>query len=355
MLPKHLKKGDNVAIVSLSSGILGESFIKHELDLGIKRLREFDLEPIFMPNALKGLTFIKEHPEARAEDLKKAFLDNSISAILCAIGGDDTYRTLPYLLEDEEFKNIVQKNPKLFLGFSDTTINHFMFYRLGLPTFYGQAFLPDLAELDQEMLPYSKAAFLNLFKTRFDPITSSPVWYLERHDFSPASLGTKRQHKEERNGYEVLQGKGKFEGELLGGCLDSMYDILTNTRYPDEKEICEKYHLFPSKEEWKGKILLLETSEEQPSPEEYRKMLNALKATGVFESIHGILHGKPMDEKYYNEYKSILIEIVDNPKLPILFNLNIGHATPRCILPLQARIIVDLEEKKLEFKEEVFL
>ena len=81
----------------------------------------------------------------------------------------------------------------------------------------------------------------------------------------------------------------------------------------------------------------------------------ALKAVGVFESIHGILHGKPMDEKYYNEYKSILIEIVDNPKLPILFNLNIRHATPRGISPLQARIIVDLEEKRLEFKEEVFL
>lgn len=32
----------------------------------------------------------------------------------------------------------------------------------------------------------------------------------------------------------------KAEGELLGGCLESFYDILTNTRYEDEKETCEE-------------------------------------------------------------------------------------------------------------------
>ena len=94
---KHLEIGDKVAIVSLSSGILGESFIKHELDLGVQRLKEFGLEPVFMPNALKGLEFIKNHPKARAEDLKAAFLDQSIKMVLCAIGGDDTYRTLPFM------------------------------------------------------------------------------------------------------------------------------------------------------------------------------------------------------------------------------------------------------------------
>ena len=36
---KKLQKGDKVAIVSLSSGVLGESFVKHEYYLGIKNLR----------------------------------------------------------------------------------------------------------------------------------------------------------------------------------------------------------------------------------------------------------------------------------------------------------------------------
>ena len=34
--------------------ILGESFIKFELDLGVKRLKDMGLQPVFMENSLKG-------------------------------------------------------------------------------------------------------------------------------------------------------------------------------------------------------------------------------------------------------------------------------------------------------------
>lgn len=68
--PKGLKKGDKVAIVSLSSGLLGDDFAKHEILLGSKRLEEFGLVPVYMPNALKGTAFVKNHPEERARDLK---------------------------------------------------------------------------------------------------------------------------------------------------------------------------------------------------------------------------------------------------------------------------------------------
>lgn len=50
--PKGLKKGDKVAVVSLSSGILGESFAEHQLKLGSERLTKLGLVPVFMPHAL---------------------------------------------------------------------------------------------------------------------------------------------------------------------------------------------------------------------------------------------------------------------------------------------------------------
>lgn len=56
--PKSLVKGDKVAVVSMSSGILGEDFAKHELELGLKRLKEFGLVPVVMPNALKGIEYL---------------------------------------------------------------------------------------------------------------------------------------------------------------------------------------------------------------------------------------------------------------------------------------------------------
>ena len=82
----NLKKGDKVAIVSLSSGILGEKFAEHELKLGIKRLKEFGLVPVVMNNSLKGIDYLKKHPEARAKDLKQAFMDKDVKMIITAIG-----------------------------------------------------------------------------------------------------------------------------------------------------------------------------------------------------------------------------------------------------------------------------
>lgn len=44
--------------------------------------------------------------------------------ILCAIAGEDTYRLLPYLFDNDELEIVIKQ--KIFLGFSDTTIDHFI-------------------------------------------------------------------------------------------------------------------------------------------------------------------------------------------------------------------------------------
>ena len=43
-----------IGIVSLSSGILGEDFARHQLELGVKRLEAYGLKVKFMTNALKA-------------------------------------------------------------------------------------------------------------------------------------------------------------------------------------------------------------------------------------------------------------------------------------------------------------
>ena len=113
-----------IGVVSLSSGVLGESFVEHEIKIGIDRLNKLGVEIEFLPNSLKGIDFLKNHPKARADDLLLAFEDDTIDMILCAIGGEDTYRLAPYLFERDRLKNIVKQ--KLFLGFSDSTMNHFI-------------------------------------------------------------------------------------------------------------------------------------------------------------------------------------------------------------------------------------
>ncbi len=336
----------DITIVSLSRGILGEDFIKHELDLGIKRLKEYGINVRFSENALKGPDYVEEHPELRAKDLVEAFKSDT-DMILCAIGGDDTYRLLPYLFENDELKNTVSN--KIFLGFSDTTINHFMLHKVGLKTFYGQSFLADICEIDKDILPYTKKYFEELLTTgTIHKITPSDVWYKSRSDFSVEAMDTSMEaHK--NNGFELLQGEPVFAGKVLGGCIDSIYDIFNVDRYSDTVEMCWKYELFPALEDWKNRILLLESSEEKPTPEKYAKMLQALKDYGVFDVISGVLIGKPDDEVYFKEYKEILKKVINNPLLPIVTNINVGHATPRCIIPFGVEAVVDVNKQEIVF------
>ena len=338
-----------VAIISLSRGLLGEDFVKHEVEIGVRRLKECGLEVVTTKNALKGMDFIAKHPELRANDLLDALNDGSIDMIISAIGGDDTYRLLPFLFENDELKNTVRNSKKIFLGYSDTTMNHFMFYKAGLNTFYGQSFLPDVCELEKEMLPYSKSYFEELINTKtIKSITPSKIWYTERENFTPSQINVKRiQHQ--NKGFELLQGNPVFRGKILGGCIETIYDIFDNTRYSDSVVLCKKYKLFPSLEEWKGKILLLESSEEQTKPELYIKMIQTLQATGIFNVINGILVGKPFNEIYYEEYKNILIAEVQNKDLPIVYNVNIGHSTPKCIIPFGINAEVNVDKQVIQF------
>ena len=338
-----------IAVVSLSSGILGESFVQFEAEIGLRRMKELDLNVKFMPHACMGLDYVRNHPEKRAEDLLAAFRDPEIDMILCAIGGDDTYRLLPYLFDHNELAEAVKD--KVFLGFSDTTINHLMLHKVGLSTFYGQAFLPDLCELGPDMHPYTRKYFEELITNgTIREITPSDVWYGERELFSPDQVG-KALVPRPNQGFELLQGPARFSGKILGGCIDSIYDMFCGDRYADMPELCRKYNLFPDVQEWKGRILLLESSEEKPAPEKYRKALEQLKNTGTSEAVNGVLAGKPMDETYAEEYKKLLTEVIDRPDLPILFNLNIGHAMPRCIMPFGTEAQVDAERQVIRFEK----
>ncbi len=339
----------NVAIVSLSSGIIGEDFVRHEVEIGVKRLENFGMNVRFMPHAMKGIEYVKNHPKDRAADLLRALKDPEVEMILCAIGGDDTYRLLPYLFGHGELAGAVSN--KIFLGFSDTTVNHFMFHKVGMKTFYGQSFLSDLCELDKEMLPYSRGYFEELI--RFGTIREvrpSSVWYEERTDFGVDQIGVPLTSHPD-SGFVLLQGSPLFSGKILGGCIDTLYDFFNGDRYADMPLLCQKYGLFPKKEDWAKKILLLESSEEKMPPSKYEKAVAALKETGIFEVLSGVLVGKPMDETYAREYRQILTDVIDSPDLPIVWNVNIGHAQPRCILPFGVKATVDVSRQVIRFTD----
>ena len=54
-------------------------------------------------------------------------------------------------------------------------------------------------------------------------------------------------------------------------------------------------------------------------------------------------------ETYAEEYKKMLIETITNPGLSIVFNINIGHAAPRCIIPFGVKEEVDVEKQEIRY------
>lgn len=333
--PKRLQKGDKVAIVSLSSGIIGEESNLYRYYDGKKVLEEiFGLEVVTMPNALKGKDWVSEHPKERAEDLMNAFKDDSIKAIITMTGGDDTVRLLPYI--DYE---VIKNNPKIFMGFSDTTANHFMMRKAGLISFYGPALA---VEFSLSKLPLHLIDTIN--DTLFEKYEERELKHFGLYANDPLDWSERKLdiHNDDR-GYVIVQGSGKVVGKLIGGCVEVL-QMINGTS------------IWPKVDEWEGKILALETSEVQPEPDNLKWFLTCLGVQGVFDKLGGIIIGRPKEGKYESEYFKVVTKILkqfDRSDLPVLANCHFGHAWLWNILPLGAKIELDLDNKKITLKENV--
>jgi muramoyltetrapeptide carboxypeptidase LdcA involved in peptidoglycan recycling len=124
--PRKLQPGDKVATVSLSYG--GPGAVPQRYEAGKKQLQdEFGLVVVEMPHTMSDPDWLYHNPQARAEDLMQAFADPTIKGIISTIGGDDSMRMLPYLDLD-----VICSNPKVFMGYSDTTVTHLACYKAGL-------------------------------------------------------------------------------------------------------------------------------------------------------------------------------------------------------------------------------
>ncbi|MFA9447068.1 LD-carboxypeptidase [Egicoccus sp. AB-alg6-2] len=138
--PRRLRTGDRLAAVSLSWGGPG-AFPQRYAD-GKRQLEEaFGVEVVEMPHTLADPAELAGDPKARADDLHRAFADPKIAGVVATIGGDDSIRLLPFLDLD-----LLAANPKVLLGYSDTTITHLALRRVGITSFYGPAVMAGFAE-----------------------------------------------------------------------------------------------------------------------------------------------------------------------------------------------------------------
>ncbi|WP_108671738.1 S66 family peptidase [Peribacillus acanthi] len=336
--PSALKKGDKVATVSLSWGGAGDEDLLWRYQMGKKRLEEqFGLQVVEMPHTLCGSKFIYEYPEKRAEDLMNAFADPSIKGIFACIGGYESVRMLPYI-----DYGAIRNNPKIFIGYSDTTVSHMICRKAGVASFYGPSILAEFAE-NVEIFDYtSHWVDKVLFNTEaIGEVPPSPIWTSEFIPWEEKNKGRKRK-TEENNGYEVLQGEGVHRGELIGGCIEVL-------------EMLKGTEVWPPHNEWEGKLLFFETSEDKPTPEYLGYWLRNYGSQGILQRVNGLLFGKPYDNQYYDEYKEMIVRVVRDElkltNLPIFYNMSFGHTSPMMIMPYGVMAELDCEGKTFRILE----
>ena len=339
--PQKLQPGDTLAAISLSWG--GAHKYPHRYLAGRQQLETtFGVRVVESRYALRDPEWLARNLQARAEDLLEAFANPAIHGIISTIGGDDSIRLLPYI-----DTTVITRNPKVFLGYSDTTITHFACYKAGLVSFYGPAILAGFAE-NGGVFPYTASS---VHRTLFssEPIgtihPNTDGWTTEVLDWSNPELQQQRRTLRPSSSWRWLQGQGTVSGSLLGGCLEVL-DWLRGTPY------------WPEQAAWKDALLFLETSEEAPSPDYVGRVLRTFAAVGILDQLGAVLFGRPggtQEPEQHLAYDEILRQVITEEyglgNLPIITNMDFGHTDPMMVLPYGVQAQLDCDRKEFTITE----
>lgn len=328
-----LHKGDTVAILAPSSG--KATTFPNVYKKGIINLEEiFGLKIKEYPSAGMSDQELYNNPRARAEDINMAFADPEVKGIITAIGGDDSIRILPFL-----DKNIIQKNPKLFMGYSDATVLLVYLNQLGLISFHGPSVMAGFAQtknLPKAFEEHVNSFLFNSFESfEYKPYETYSDGYKDWNDplISDEIAGLKQNH-----GWNWINGKGIVVGELFGGCIEAL-EFMKSTQY------------WPKEDFWNNKVLFLETSEEKPTINQVKYMLRNYGTQGIFQKISALFFGRAnfYTEEEKIELENMILNVVINEfgakDLPIITNMDFGHTDPQFILPLGVKVEVNTQNK----------
>ena len=324
--------------MSLSWGGAGDPKYHHRYLAGVQALeKNFGVKVVEMRNTLKGPAFIYDNVRARADDLHQAFADPDIKAVISCVGGDDSIR-----MADHVDLDLLHKNPKAFIGFSDSTVTHFICLKAGLRSYYGPALMTNLAG-NNGPHPYlidavRKTLFCQNLIGLVEPSTGG--WTYE--DLSWVVTGANSPLFPELP-WTFIQGQAAVTGRLLGGCTEAMV-VINGTS------------IWPSADTWDGAILFLENFGEATSPDMLLNTLRHLGAQGVLGRLTGILFGRPngVPADRFSQYDAVLIKATKEfgrTDLPIITRMDFGHTDPSFVIPYGAMACIDPRKNTFSIEE----
>ena len=305
--PRKLKAGDTVCLVAPASATIDWAPFQR----GKRLLEERGFQVIEGKHIRETRLLFAGEDAARADDINRAFADDSVDAVMCVRGGAGTARILPHI----DFA-VIQQNPKIFIGYSDiTALQLAILARCGLVTFYGPMLATDLGG------SFSRFSEQSLFET----LTTTD----------------ERIEMRKRPGKKLLTVcPGEAYGQLVGGCLSIIAATLGTEWEVDTRD----------------KILFIEDIDELPH--RIDRYLTQLLLADKLQNASAILFGALSRSEYppRHEYARLRVSTLDIIRerivplgKPCLYGLPFGHTRDKLTMPNGGYAFVDATNQRVLF------
>ena len=300
--PPSLQAGDTVGIIAPASPIKREL-----LEAGCAALRGLGYKPFYLDSIFDQDIYFAGTAKRRARELQEMFERDEVRAIICARGGYGTN----YLLDQIDI-DVIRRNPKIFVGYSDvTTLMTWFMDQANLVTFHGPMVAKDFAVAD--------GVQVESFQLAVGGADVSEITF---------SGGPEPEVKSIRT--------GDCEGILYGGCL-SMLVASLGTPYEIDTG---------------NTVLFIEDLATKPY--QVDRMFMHLKLAGKLESVRGIIFGEMLDcappgSAYTLE--TVIRRLVADLSIPVIYGLRSGHVSRRNMtLPLGIRVALSAQARQVSLK-----
>ena len=329
ILASRLEKGDSIAFFSPSSPVSATAPVRFNRAKLFLKEKGFNL--IEGPLTGKRDFYRSGSIAERVDELNTLIRNPEVKCIMSTVGGMNSNSLLPYI----DYAELV-KNPKIIIGYSDmTAILLGIYAKTGLVTYYGPALVATFGELP----PYSDISFgyfSDIMVSPAGPPFTLPTPSFWTDEFIPWEEQSAAKAQNENK--LITVNPGTAQGRIIGGNLNTMEGFWGSPYMPEIRE---------------GDILFIEDGFHTIATIE--RSFSLLKLNGVFDKISGVVLGKHeqfKDSQTGRKPYEVLLEVIGNPKFPILADFDCSHTHPMLSLPLGCSVKLDAAKQTLTLLSE---
>ncbi|MFE6962151.1 LD-carboxypeptidase [Streptomyces sp. NPDC057696] len=316
--PRALQPGDLVVIASLSGPLHAQYEPDVEQAVVVLERMGFRVRRAPLLEAGRHRWWSAATPAEIAKEFNALLRDPEVRAVIAHDGGQTVFGYLD-LIDVEA----IRADPKPILGYSDISLLHLVLYaRTGLVGFHADLATPGLGGHWQAAPAARQAELEKLYSTLLT--STQPIGALPT---TPS--------------WECWRA-GRAEGQLIGGVINRIA-LAQATPYALPLE------------RFDGAVLFWEELGGQAA--HVWSYLQVLRHAGILDRISGMVVGIPtaidgLDSPDASPTLSeIVLDVLGDRDIPVLGNVEVGHAGPNLPMPVGTRVALDAQQRTLSLLE----